>query len=142
MPPENCSPHKKSLCCPLTGRWAPPTHIGAAYIMANKHHNGFGVRNMQRVVKYQALEAFTIVTGLSIPLLKPFSRFWVALPIFIRVISEQGFTRFVKLSTAFYSVTGLFQCRVVPFGLNGSPAIFQANISTYLQPMSGQSFIA
>ena len=37
---------------------------------------------------------------------------------------------------------GLFEYKVMPFGLKGAPATFQANINAYLQPLLGQGVIA
>ncbi|CDJ28852.1 OSJNBa0042F21.10 protein, related [Eimeria mitis] len=47
-----------------------------------------------------------------------------------------------RWKTAFRSVLGLFEYKVMPFGLNGAPATFQANINTYLQPLLGQGVVA
>ncbi|CDJ65372.1 OSJNBa0042D13.18 protein, related, partial [Eimeria necatrix] len=47
-----------------------------------------------------------------------------------------------RWKTAFRSVMGLFEYKVMPFGLKGAPATFQANINAYLQPLLGQGVIA
>ncbi|CDJ70183.1 hypothetical protein ENH_00079340 [Eimeria necatrix] len=47
-----------------------------------------------------------------------------------------------RWKTAFRSVLGLFEYRVMPFGLKGAPATFQANINAYLQLLLGQGVIA
>ncbi|CDJ67830.1 hypothetical protein ENH_00042440 [Eimeria necatrix] len=47
-----------------------------------------------------------------------------------------------RWKTAFRSVVGLFEYKVMPFGLKGAPATFQANINAYLQPLLGQGVIA
>ncbi|CDI84502.1 hypothetical protein EAH_00053130 [Eimeria acervulina] len=44
--------------------------------------------------------------------------------------------------TAFRSVLGLFEHKVMPFALKGAPATFQASINTYLQPLLGHGVIA
>ena len=46
-----------------------------------------------------------------------------------------------KWKTAFRWVLGLFEYKVMPFGLKGAPATFRANINTYLQPLLGQRVI-
>ncbi|CDJ62087.1 OSJNBa0042D13.18 protein, related [Eimeria necatrix] len=47
-----------------------------------------------------------------------------------------------RWKTAFRSVLGLFEYRVMPFGLKGAPATFQANINASVQPLLGQGVIA
>ncbi|CDI87167.1 OSJNBa0042D13.18 protein, related [Eimeria praecox] len=47
-----------------------------------------------------------------------------------------------RWKTAFRSVLGLFEYKVMPFGLKGAPATFQANINAYLQPLLGHGVIA
>ncbi|CDJ29862.1 uncharacterized protein EMH_0004900 [Eimeria mitis] len=43
---------------------------------------------------------------------------------------------------AFGSISGVFEYRVMPFGLKGVPAAFQANINAYLQLWLSQGVIA
>ena len=54
----------------------------------------------------------------------------------IRVSNED------RWKTAFRSVVGLFEYKVMPFGLKRAPATFQASINAYLQPLLGQGVIA
>ncbi|CDI75479.1 hypothetical protein EPH_0005470 [Eimeria praecox] len=47
-----------------------------------------------------------------------------------------------RWKTAFSSVLGMFQYKVMPFGLKGAPATFQASINAYLQALLGHGVIA
>ena len=115
--------------------------------MVDKRDDGSGERKMRMVVNYQALNALTIAPDFPLPPIQTILELLGDAKYFSTLGLEAGFhqIRMAKedpWKTAFRSVLGLFEYRVMPFGLKGTPPTFLANINAYLQPLLGQGVIA
>ncbi|CDJ62307.1 hypothetical protein ENH_00012570 [Eimeria necatrix] len=114
--------------------------------MVDKRDDDSGERKMRMVVNYQALNALTIGADFPLPPIQTILEMLRGATYFSTLDLEAGFhqIRMAKedwWKTVFRSVLGLFECRVMPFGLKGAPVTFQANINAYLQPLLGQGVI-
>ncbi|CDJ67434.1 OSJNBb0014D23.8 protein, related, partial [Eimeria necatrix] len=106
-----------------------------------------GERKMRMVVNYRELNALTIAPDFPLPPIQTILEVLGGARYFSTLDLESGFhqIRMAKedrWKTAFRSVMGLFEYKVMPFGLKGAPATFRANINAYLQPLLGQGVIA
>ncbi|CDI85974.1 hypothetical protein EPH_0065450 [Eimeria praecox] len=144
MPPEQLAHHKKEIARLSAKGWRGPTYspICAPTIMVDKHDDGSGER-----VNYQALNALTIAPEFPMPTVHTILEMLGGATYFSTLDLEAGFhqIRMAKedrWKTVFRSVQGLFEYRVMPFGLKGAPATFQATINAYLQPLLGHGVIA
>lgn len=146
---EELGHHKKELDRLLKNDWIGPTYspICAPSLMVDKHDDGSGERKMRMVVNYKALNALTIAPDYPLPSIQYVLELLGGSKYFTTLDLDSGFHQ-IRLApedrwkTAFRSVFGLFEYRVMPFGLKGAPATFQANITAYLQPYLGQGVIA
>ncbi|CDJ54046.1 OSJNBa0042D13.18 protein, related [Eimeria brunetti] len=115
--------------------------------MVDKHDDGSDESKMRLVVNYQALNALTIAPEFPMPTVHTILEMLGGATYFSTLDLETGFhqIRMAKedrWETAFRSVQGLFEYKVMPFGLKGAPATFQANINAYLQPLLGHGVTA
>ncbi|CDJ67432.1 Gag-pol polyprotein, related [Eimeria necatrix] len=115
--------------------------------MVDKRSDETGERKMRMVVNYRELNALTIAPDFPLPPIQTILEMLGGARYFSTLDLESGFhqIRMAKedrWKTAFRSVMGLFEYKVMPFGLKGAPATFQANINAYLQPLLGQGVIA
>ena len=99
------------------------------------------------VVNYQELNKLTIAPDFPMPSVQTILEMLGGARYFSTLDLEAGFHQIRvakedRWKTAFRSVLGLFEYKVMPFGLKGAPATFQANINAYLQPLLGQGVIA
>ena len=102
---------------------------------------------MRMVAKYQQLSALTIAPERPMPSIQTILELLGGAKYFSTLDLVAGFhqIRMAKedtWKTAFHSVLGLYEYKVMPFGPKGAPATFQANINAYLQPLWGQRVIA
>lgn len=149
MTPEQLGHHKSELAKLAAKGWIGHTYspICAPTIMVDKHDDGSGERKMRMVVNYKALNALTIVPDFPMPTIQMILELLGGAKFFSTLDLEAGFHQIRmapedRWKTAFRSVFGLYEYRVMPFGLKGAPATFQANINAYLQPLLGQGVIA
>ncbi|CDJ36121.1 LOW QUALITY PROTEIN: uncharacterized protein EMH_0063340 [Eimeria mitis] len=170
MPPDQLAHHSKEIARLSAKRWIGPTYspIRASTIMVDKRDDGSGEGKMRMVVNYQALNALTIAPEFPIPTVQTVLEMIGGAAYFPTLDLEAGFHQirmaredrwktafrsvqglfeykvmpFDRWKTAFRSVQGLFEYKVMPFGLNGAPATFQANINAYLQPLLCHGVIA
>ena len=149
MTPDQLTFHKQEIAKLSDNGWIGPTYspICSPTIMVDKRDDGSGERKMRMVVNYQALNALTIAPDFPLPPILTILEMLGGAQYFSTLDLEAGFhqIRMAKedrWKTAFRSVLGLFEYRVMPFGLKGAPATFQANINAYLQPLLGQGVIA
>ena len=149
MPPDQLPFHKQELAKLLDHGWIGPTHspICAPVIMVNKRDDGTGEKKMRMVVNYQELNKLTIAPDFPMPSVQTILDMLGGAKFFSTLDLEAGFhqirmAREDRWKTAFRSALGLFEYKVMPFGLKGAPATFQANINAYLQPLLGQGVIA
>ncbi|CDJ67799.1 hypothetical protein ENH_00041700, partial [Eimeria necatrix] len=149
MTPDQLTFHKQEIAKLSDNGWIGPTYspICSPTIMVNKRDDGSGERKMRMVVNYQALNALTIAPEFPLPPIQTILEMLGGAQYFSTLDLEAAFhqIRMAKADrwkTAFRSVLGLFEYRVMPFGLKGAPAKFQANINAYLQPLLEQGVIA
>ncbi|CDJ27602.1 Polyprotein, related [Eimeria mitis] len=115
--------------------------------MVDKRDDGSGERKMRMVANYHALNALTIAPEFPMPSVQPVLKMLGGATYFSTLDLEAGFhqirmAREDRWKTAFRSVQGLVEYKLMPFGLKGAPATFQANINAYLQPLLGNGVIA
>ncbi|CDJ62674.1 OSJNBa0079C19.6 protein, related, partial [Eimeria necatrix] len=149
MTPEQLLFHKQEIAKLSANGWIGPTYspICAPTIMVDKRSDETGERKMRMVVNYRELNALTIAPDFPLPPIQTILEMLGGARYFSTLDLESGFhqIRMAKedrWKTAFRSVMGLFEYKVMPFGLKGAPATFQANINAYLQPLLGQGVIA
>ncbi|CDJ64775.1 LOW QUALITY PROTEIN: hypothetical protein ENH_00080530 [Eimeria necatrix] len=149
MTPGQLTLHKQEIPKLSDNGWIGPTYspICSPTIMVDKRDDGSGERKMRMVVNYQALNPLTIAPDFPLPPIQTVLELLGGAKYFSTLDLETGFhqIRMAKedrWKTAFRSVLGLFEYRMMPFGLKGAPATFQANIIAYLQPLLGQGVIA
>ncbi|CDJ69199.1 hypothetical protein ENH_00064840 [Eimeria necatrix] len=149
MTPEQLTFHKQEIAKLSEYGWIGPTYspICSPTIMVDKRDDGSGERKMRMVVNYQALNALTIAPDFPLPPIQTILELLGGAKYFSTLDLEAGFHQIHtakedRWKTAFRSVLGQFEYRVMPFGLKGAPATFQANINAYLQPLLGQGVIA
>ncbi|CDI82850.1 OSIGBa0118P15.5 protein, related [Eimeria praecox] len=149
MTPDQLRFHKQEIAKLSAHGWIGPTYspICAPTIMVDKRDDGTGDRQMRMVVNYQALNALTVVPDFPLPPVQTILEMLSAAKYFPTLDLEAGFHQIHmakedRWKTAFRSVLGLFEYKVMPFGLKGAPATFQANINAYLQPLLGHGVIA
>ncbi|CDI87194.1 hypothetical protein, conserved [Eimeria praecox] len=149
MTPDQLRFHKQETANLAAHGWIGPTYspICAPTIMVDKRDDGTGERQMRMVVNYQALNALTVVPDFPLPPVQTILEMLDGAKYFSTLDLEAGFhqIRMAKedrWKTAFRSVLGLFEYKVMPFGLKGAPATFQANINADLQPLLGRGVIA
>ncbi|CDJ53287.1 hypothetical protein EBH_0006860 [Eimeria brunetti] len=149
MTPEQLQFHKQEIAKLPANGWIGPTYspICAPTIMVDKLSDGTGERKMRMVVNYQELNTLTTAPDFPLPSIQTILDMLGGAHYFSTLDLESGFhqIRMAKddrWKTAFRSLMGLFEYKVMPFGLNGVPATFQANINAYLQPLLGQGVIA
>ncbi|CDJ51691.1 OSJNBa0079C19.6 protein, related [Eimeria brunetti] len=149
MPPDHLSYHTKEIARLTAKGWIEPTYspICGPTIMVVKRDDGSGERKMRMVVNYQALNTLTIAPEFPMPTVHTILEMLGGAKYFSTLDLEAGFhqIRMAKedrWKTAFRSVQGLFEYKVMPFGLKGAPATFQANINAHLQPLLGHGVIA
>ena len=149
MPPDQLPFHKQELAKLMDRDWIGPTlsPICAPVIMVDKHDEGTGQKKMRMVVNYQELNKLTIAPDFPLPSVQTILELLGGAKFFSTLDLEAGFhqirvAKADRWKTAFRSVLGLFEYKVMPFGLKGAPATFQANINAYLQPLLGQGVIA
>ncbi|CDJ63099.1 OSJNBa0042D13.18 protein, related [Eimeria necatrix] len=115
--------------------------------MVDKRDDGSGERKMRMVVNYQALNALTVAPDFPLPPIQTILEMLGGTKYFSTLVLETGFQQIRmakedRWKTVFRSVLGLFEYRVMRFGLKDAPATFQANSNAYLQPLLGQRVIA
>ncbi|CDJ66714.1 hypothetical protein ENH_00024200 [Eimeria necatrix] len=149
MTPDQLIFHKQEIAKLSDSGWIGPTYSPSRspMIMVDKRDDGSGERKMRMVVNYQALNALTIAPDLPLPPIQTILELLGGAKYFSTLDFEAGFhlirmAREDRWKTAFRSVLGLFEYRVMPFGLKGAPTTFQAKINAYLQPLLGQGVIA
>ncbi|CDJ64945.1 hypothetical protein ENH_00085700 [Eimeria necatrix] len=149
MTPDQLTFHKQETAKLSDNGWIGPTYSPTCSptIMVDKRDDGSGERKMRMVVNYQALNALAIAPDFPLPPIQTILEMLGGAKYFSTLDLEAGFhqIRMAKedrCKTAFWSVLGQFEYRVMSFGLKGAPATFQANINAYLQPFLGQSVIA
>ncbi|CDJ62556.1 OSJNBa0042D13.18 protein, related [Eimeria necatrix] len=149
MTPDQLTFHKQDIDKLSDSGWIGPTYspICSPTIMVDKRDDGSGERKMRMVVNYQALNALTIAPDFPLRPIQTILELLGGAKYFSTLDLEAGFhqIRMAKedrWKTAFWSVLGLFEYRVMPFGLKGAPATFKANNNAYLQPLLGQGVIA
>ncbi|CDJ53934.1 hypothetical protein EBH_0060520 [Eimeria brunetti] len=149
MPPDHLSYHTKEIARLTAKGWIGPTYspICAPTIMVDKHDDGSGERKMRMVVNYQALNTLTIAPEFPMRTVHAILDMLGGAKYFSTLDLEAGFHQIRmgkedRWKTAFPSVQGLFEYKVMPFGLKGAPATFQASINAYLQPLLGHGVTA
>ncbi|CDI86681.1 OSJNBa0042D13.18 protein, related [Eimeria praecox] len=149
MPPDQLAYHTREIASLTSKGWIGPTcsPICASTIMVDKHDDGSGERKMRMGVNYQALNAVSTASGFPIPNVQTILESMGGAKYFSTLALEAGFhqirmTKEDRWRTAFRSVQGLLEYKVMPFGLKGAPATFQANINAYLQPLLEHGVIA
>ncbi|CDJ36209.1 uncharacterized protein EMH_0070210 [Eimeria mitis] len=149
MPPDQIAQHTREIARLTAKGWIGPTYspICAPTIMVYKRDDGSAERKMRLVVNYQALNALTIAPEFPMPSVQTVLEMLGGATVLSTLDLEAGFhqirmAREGRWKTAFRSVQGLFEYKVMPFGLKGAPATFQANINAYLQPLLGNRVIA
>ncbi|CDJ50397.1 hypothetical protein EBH_0033290 [Eimeria brunetti] len=149
MTPDQLFYHKQEIAKLLANGWIGPAYspICAPTIMVDKRDDGSGERKMRMVVNYQELNALTIAPNFPLPPIQMILEMLGGAQYFCTLDLEAGFHQIrmaqeYRWKTAFRSVMGPFEYKVMPFGLNGAPATFQANINAYLQPLLGPGVIA
>ncbi|CDJ68079.1 OSJNBa0042D13.18 protein, related, partial [Eimeria necatrix] len=149
MTPEQLLFHKQEIAKLSANGWIGPTYspICAPTLMVDKRSDETGERKMRMVVNYRELNPLTIAPDFPLPPIQTILEMLGGARYFSTLDLESGFhqIRMAKedrWKTAFRSVVGLFEYKVMPFGLKGAPATFQANINAYLQPLLGQGVIA
>ncbi|CDJ49652.1 OSJNBa0079C19.6 protein, related [Eimeria brunetti] len=148
MTPEQLQFHKQEIAKLSANGWIGPTYspICAPTIMVDKRSDGTGERKMRMVVNYRELNALTIAPDFPLPPIQTILEMLGGAQYFSTLDLESGFhqIRMAKedrWKTAFRSVMGLYEYKVMPCGLKGAPATFQVNINAYLQPLLGQGVI-
>ncbi|CDJ33163.1 uncharacterized protein EMH_0014960 [Eimeria mitis] len=148
MPPDQLAHHNKEIARLIAKGWIGPTYspICAPNIMDDKRDDGSGERKMRMVVNHQALNALTIAPEFPMPSGQTVLEMLGGAAYFSTLDLEAGFhqirmAREDRWKTPFRSVQGLFEYKVMPFGLKGAPATFQASINAYLQPLLGNGVI-
>ena len=141
MTPDQRRFHKQEIAKLSAHGWIGPTYspICAPTIMVDKGDDGTGERNMRIVVNYQALNALTVAPDFPLPPIQTILKMLGGAKYFSTLDLEAGFhqirmAKADRCKTAFRSVLGPFEYKVMPFGLKGAPATFQANIKAYLKP--------
>ncbi|CDJ47364.1 OSJNBa0079C19.6 protein, related, partial [Eimeria brunetti] len=149
MAPEQLQFHKQEIAKLSANGWIGPTYspICAPTIMVDKRSDGAGARKMCMVVNYQELNALTIAPDFPLPPIQTILEMLGGAQHLSTLDLESGFHQIGmakedRWKTAFRSVMGLFEYKVMPFGLKGAPATYQANINAYLQPLLGHGVIA
>ncbi|CDI84999.1 OSJNBa0087O24.13 protein, related [Eimeria praecox] len=149
MTPEQLRFHREEIAKLSAHGWIGPTYspICAPTIMVDKRSEGTGERKMRMVVNYREVNALTIVPDFPLPPIQTILEMLGGAQYFSTLDLESGFHQIrmakeERRKTAFRSVMGLFEYKVMPFGLKGSPVTFQANINAYLQHLLGQGIIA
>ncbi|CDJ35669.1 OSJNBa0079C19.6 protein, related [Eimeria mitis] len=149
MPPDQIKHHNQEIARLTAKGWIGPTYspICAPTIMVDKKEDGSGERKMRMVINYQALNALTIEPEFPMPSVQSVLEMLGGATVFSTMDLEAGFhqirmARTDRWKTAFRSVQGLYEYKVMPLGLKGAPATFQANINAYLQPLLGSGVIA
>ncbi|CDJ50410.1 F15O4.13, related [Eimeria brunetti] len=97
--------------------------------MVDKRDDGTGERKMRMAVNYQALNALTVAPDFPLPPIQTIVEMLGGAKYFSTLDLEAGFhqIRMAKedrWKTAFRSVLGLHEYRVMPFGLKGAPDTF------------------
>ncbi|CDJ67784.1 OSJNBa0042D13.18 protein, related [Eimeria necatrix] len=149
MTPDQLTFHRQEIAKLSEYGWIGPTYspICSPTIMVDKRDDGSGERKMRMVVNYQALNALTIAPDFPRPPIQTILELLGGAKYFSTLDLKAGFHQIRvakehRWKTAFRSVLGIFEYRVMPFGLKGAPATFQANINAYLQPLLGKGVIA
>ncbi|CDJ63802.1 OSJNBa0079C19.6 protein, related [Eimeria necatrix] len=116
--------HKQEIAKLSDSGWIGPTYspFCSPTIMVDKRDDGSGEQKMRMVVNYQALNTLTIAPDFPLPLIQTILELLGGAKCFSTLDLEAGFhqIRIAKedrWKTAFLSVLGLFEYRVMPFGL-------------------------
>ncbi|CDJ67397.1 OSJNBa0032F06.19 protein, related, partial [Eimeria necatrix] len=124
MTPDQLTFHKQEIAKLSDNVWIGPTYspICSPTIMVDKRDDGSGERKMRLVVNYQALNALTIAPDFPLPPIQTIVELLGGAKYFSTLDFEAGFhqIRIAKedrWKTAFRSVLGLFEYRVMPCGL-------------------------
>ncbi|CDJ49899.1 OSJNBa0079C19.6 protein, related [Eimeria brunetti] len=149
MTPDQLWFHKQEIAKLSPHGWIGPTYspICAPTIMIEKRNGGTGERKMRMVVNYQAPNALTAAPDFPLPPVQTILEMLGGAKYFSTVDLEAGFDQ-IRMAkdgswkTAFRSVLGLFEYKVMPFGLKGAAATYLANINAYLQPLQCHGVIA
>ncbi|CDJ62243.1 hypothetical protein ENH_00009170 [Eimeria necatrix] len=126
MTPDQLTFHKQEIAKLSDSGWIGPTYspICSPTIMVDKRDDGSGERKMRMVVNYQALNALSIAPDFPLPPIQTILELLGGVKYFSTLDLGAGFhqVRMAKedrWKTAFRSVLGLFEYRVMPFGLKG-----------------------
>ena len=138
MTPEELGFHKQEIPKQAAQEWIGPTYspFCASTIMVDTP-DGTGERKMRMVVNYHSLNALTVAPVFPLKTIQTILEVLGGSKYFSALDLEAGFhqirvAKAHRWKTAFPSVLGLFEYKVMPFGLKGAPATFQANINAYL----------
>ncbi|CDJ47594.1 hypothetical protein EBH_0073740 [Eimeria brunetti] len=136
MPPDQLSYHTKEIARLTAKGWigrtnspicAPTIMVECSLHMVDKYNDGSGEHKMRVVVNYQALNTLTIAPEFPMPTVHTILEMLGGAKYFSTLDLEAGFhqIRMAKedrWKTAFRSVQGLFEYKVMPFGLKDAPA--------------------
>ncbi|CDJ62952.1 hypothetical protein ENH_00029840 [Eimeria necatrix] len=135
MTPDQLKFHNQEIAKLSDNRLIGTTYspICSPTIMVDKHDDGSGEPKMRMVVNYSALNAPTIAPEFQLPSLQTILEVQGGAKYFSILDLEAGFHQIrmakeVRWRTAFRSVLGVFEYRVMPCGLKCSPVMFQANM--------------
>lgn len=120
-----------------------PSPIYASSFMVDKKPGPNGEKQYRMVVNYQGLNSVTVVPEFPLPNIQTILELLGGARVFTILDLDSGFHQ-IRLAakdrwkTAFRSPLGLFEFKVMPFGLKGAPATFQANVNFYLRKLLGK----
>ena len=132
MPPDQLPFHQQELAKLLDQGWIGPTYspICAPTIMVDKRDDGTGQRKMRMVVNYQELNKLTRAPDFPLPSVQTILEMLDGARYFSTLDLKAGFHQIRvakkdRWKTAFRSPLGLFEYKVMPFGLKGPPLPFR-----------------
>ena len=149
MSAEHVKAQKQELDSLLERGWIGPTSspFCAPTMMVSKKQDETGSPQYRMVINYVELNKLTIAPEFPLPNINTILELLGGAKVFTTLDLEAGFNQIRvakgdRWKTAFRSLLGLYESKVMPFGLKGAPATFQANVNYYLRPFLGRGVIA
>ena len=149
MSAEHIKAQKQELDLLLERGWIGPTSspFCAPTMMVSKKQDAEGNPQYRMVINYIELNKITIAPDFPLPNISTILELLGGAKVFTTLDLEAGFNQIRvakgdRWKTAFRSLLGLYESKVMPFGLKGAPATFQANVNYYLRPFLGRGVIA
>ena len=149
MSADHIKAQKQELDLLLQRGWIGPTSspFCAPTMMVSKKQDESGEQQYRMVINYVELNKITIAPDFPLPNISTILELLGGAKVFSTLDLEAGFNQIRvakgdRWKTAFRSLLGLYESKVMPFGLKGAPATFQANVNFYLRPFLGNGVIA